>query len=164
MLNFISIGPCWKFDLLTHIFWPFGVKGHNFWRGYLGDAYAWVTWPYHVICKSSSIFGENDFLTSVTSNDPGYFFYSITFVEGGMLIHMYESCDCATLFVEEDVFWRKKSIFDPCDLEWPLTGSRVIGHLRARSLVIVTEYDQNWLRHFGTTLDYVVDRKKERKN
>ena len=32
---------------------------------------------------------------------------------------------------------------------------------RARSLVIVTKFDQNWFMHFGPTLDYVVDRKKE---
>ena len=43
-----------------------------------------------------------------------------------------------------------------------MTGSRVIGHLRARSLVIVTRFDQNWFMHFGTTLDYVVDRKNLR--
>ena len=43
-----------------------------------------------------------------------------------------------------------------------MTGSRVIGHLRARSLVIVTMFDQNWFMHFGTTLDYVVDRKNLR--
>ena len=59
---------------------------------------------------------------------------------------------------------KKKMIFDLCDLEWPLMGSRVTGHLRATSLVIVTKFDQNWFMHFGTTLYYVVDRKKERKN
>ena len=41
-----------------------------------------------------------------------------------------------------------------------MTGSKVIGHLRAWSLVIVTKFHQNWFKHFVETLDNVVDRKK----
>ena len=40
-----------------------------------------------------------------------------------------------------DAFWRKNMIFDPFNLERPLTGSKVIGHLCARSLVIVTKFE-----------------------
>ena len=53
-------------------------------------------------------------------------------------------------------------IFDPCDFEWPLTGSRVFGHLWARSLVIVTKFNQNWFMHLEDTLDNMVDRRRKK--
>ena len=39
---------------------------HYFDTEYLAAAYAWITWPYHVICRSYSVFGENELLTPVT--------------------------------------------------------------------------------------------------
>ena len=41
--------------------------------------------------------------------------------------------------------------------------ARVIEHLRARPLVIVTKFDQNWFMHFGDTLDNMVDRRRKKK-
>ena len=68
-------------------------KTHYFDKGYLADAYARITWPYHVICRSYSIFGENDLLTPMTPNDPGWIFRPITFVEGIQLIYVHVSRD-----------------------------------------------------------------------
>ena len=57
--------PKWlRVDLLTH----------NICEKYLADAYAWVTWPYHVMFTRSSILGENDLLTPWTPIDPGWNF------------------------------------------------------------------------------------------
>ena len=60
----------------------------------------------------------------------------------------------------------KNNLFDPCDLEWPLNRSKVIWHMRARSLIIVTKFHWNRSKQLEDTLGYMVDRrrKKERKN
>ena len=39
-----------------------------------------------------AFFGENDLLTPVTPNDPGWIFNVITLVEGVKLMHMRKSC------------------------------------------------------------------------
>ena len=62
--------------------WPqMNFHTHYFDTEYLADAYAWITWPYHVICRSYSILGENELLTPVTPNDPGWIFRPIIFVQ-----------------------------------------------------------------------------------
>ena len=35
-------------------------RPHNFCRGGQADACTWVTWPYPIICRRSSVFSEND--------------------------------------------------------------------------------------------------------
>ena len=68
-------------DLLTPVT-PMIFQTHYFDTGYLADAYAWIAWPFHVICRSYSTFSENDLFTPVTPNDPRWIFRPITFVEG----------------------------------------------------------------------------------
>ena len=55
----------------------------------------------------------------------------------------------------------KNYIFDPCDLGWPLTRSRVIWHMRAGSLIIVTKFHWNRSKQLEGTSGYMVDRRKE---
>ena len=71
-------------DLLTPVtpMTPMIFQTHYFDTGYLADAYAWITWPFHVIRRSYSTFSENDLFTPVTPNDPRWIFRPITFVEG----------------------------------------------------------------------------------
>ena len=71
----------------------------------------------YVICLSWNIFGENDLLTPVTPNDPGWIFNVITFVEGVKLMHMHKSCVNATYSVWVETFLD----FEKYDTLWPLT-------------------------------------------
>ena len=71
----------WPFDPCDPKWPQMNFYTHYFDTEYLADAYAWITWPYHVICRSYSVFGENELLTPVTPNDPGWIFRPITFVQ-----------------------------------------------------------------------------------
>ena len=56
----------------------------------------------------------------------------------------------------------KNVLFDLCDLGWPLTRSRVIWHMRAGSMNIVTKFHWNRSKHLEDTLGYMVDRRRRR--
>ena len=60
---------------------PVDLLAHEICEKYLADAYTWVIWPYHLICRRSSIFGKNGLLASVTPIDLGWNFRWIIFVE-----------------------------------------------------------------------------------
>ena len=56
----------------------------------------------------------------------------------------------------------ENDLFDPRDLGWPLTRSRVIWHMRAGSLIIVTKFHWNRSKQLEGTLGYMVDRRKKK--
>ena len=55
----------------------------------------------------------------------------------------------------------ENDLFDPRDLGWPLTRSRVIWHMRAGSLIIVTKFHWNRSKQLEGTLGYMIDRRKK---
>ena len=60
--------PKWpQIDPSDHKWLEIQIWAYNLCRGYLADEYAWVTGPYHVICRRKSIFGENDPFLPVTA-------------------------------------------------------------------------------------------------
>ena len=63
------------------------------------DAPVWDLWSCYVISTWYSNFSENDLLTPVTPNVPGWIFMTITFVEGIKLMHMHKSRVHTTYFV-----------------------------------------------------------------
>ena len=82
------------------------------------DAHAWVSWSSYTKWMSYSIFSENDLLTPVTPNDPGWIFRTIIFVEGIKFMHVRKLRVNATYSEGLDAFWWKWT-FDPRDPKWP---------------------------------------------
>ena len=64
----------WPFDP-SDSKWPqINIWANNFCKGYLVDAYAWVTWQYHLIFRRNKHLSENELLTPMTSKDPRFIF------------------------------------------------------------------------------------------
>ena len=114
---------------------------------YVGVLYFWIfseTWPLNLTLwpqMTSDKKWSNNFCTG----SPALSYTQVTW-------SCYIICRRSSDFSENN-------LFDPCDLGWPLTRSRVIRHMRAGSLTIVTKFHCNWSKQLEGTVGYLVDRR-----